>query len=101
MTERYDNATETLWIVSEIGEDDLIDNDEIQTWIDALKNHHAPDGRAIRHVNYVFTDHGAAEYNHYPLKFAKLGTFVGDLDDPQPFDESDSVSFETKDDIGM
>lgn len=101
MTERYDEHNETLWIWCTLGEDDLIAEDEIQGWIDALKRQHAPDGRPIRHVNYVFLDHGAAEYNHYPLKFAKLGTYVGSLDDPLPFDEADGVSFDTKDDIGM
>lgn len=101
MTERYDQSNETLWIASAIGEDELIPNEEIQQWIDALKVHHLPDGRPVRHVNYVFTDHGAAEYNHYPLKFARLGTYVGSLDDPDPFDEEDGVSFDTKDDIGM
>lgn len=101
MTERYDQANETIWIASHIGEDELVENDEIQGWIDALKVHHTPDGRPLRHVNYVFIDAGAAEYNHYPLKFAKIGTFIGDLDDPAPFDENDGISFDTKDDIGM
>lgn len=101
MTERYDQATETLWIHSTIGEDDLIEEEIIQTWIDAIKNHHTPDGRPVRHVNFVFEDYGAAEYNHYPLKFAKLGTFVGSLEEPVPFAEGDHVSFDTEDDFGM
>lgn len=100
MTERYDDATGTLWITSNLGEDDLIPNDEIQRWIDALKAQHTPDGRPLRHVNYVFTDAGAAEYNHYPLKFAKIGTYVGSLDDSEPYAE-DGVSFDTKEDFGM
>lgn len=101
MNERYDEKNSTLWITSDLGGDDLIPNDEIQGWITALAEGRTEDGRALRHVNYVFSDEEAAEYNHHALKFARIGTFVGDLDDSSPFDESDGVSFDTKEDFGI
>ena len=101
MNERYDDVAETLWVTCDLGEDDLIPNEEIQKWIDALKERYLPDGRPLRHVNYVFSDRGCAEYNHYPLKFAKIGTFLGTLQEPEPFDEMGSASFEAADDFGM
>jgi hypothetical protein len=101
MTERYDESTQTLWIHSNATGDDLIPNEEIQQWIDALGGGQTPDGRPLQHVNYVFADADAAEYNHQPLKFARVGTFVGDLEDNEPYDADDGVSFDTKADFGI
>lgn len=101
MSQRYDEENETLWIKSLATADDLVPNDEIQEWITALKRGQAPDGRSIRHVNYVFEESGAAEYNHQALRFARLGTFVGNLDDNEPYDSDDGVSFEPREDFGI
>ena len=101
MAQRYDEQKQTLWITSDLGGDDLVPNDEIQEWITALQEGRLEDGRAVRHINYIFSDREAAEYNHHALKFARLGTYVGDFAGPEPLDEDDGVSFDTKADFGM
>ena len=100
MNERYDEKSGTLWIACDLGPDDLVANDEIQGWIEALKKGRTDDGRALERVNYVFSDNGAAEYNHHALKFARVGTYTGSLTSPKPLDE-DEVDFATKDDFGI
>ena len=100
MNERYDEQTGTLWIASALGPDDLVPNDEIQGWIDALKAGRTPDGRELHHLNYVFANEEAADYNYHALKFARIGACVGTLDDPRPVGD-DAVDFDTKDDFGI
>ncbi len=100
MNERYDETNKTLWVACDLGPDDLVPEDDIQGWIEALKEGRAPDGREIQRINYVFDDRESAEYNHHALKFARIGTWVGSLDENEPFDE-DAVSFATEDDFGV
>lgn len=100
MNEQYDETSKTLWIACDLGPDDLVPEDEIQGWIDALKAGRTTDGRELARVNYVFSDRESAEYNHHALKFARVGTYVGNLDEKEPLDE-DEVSFATEDDFGI
>lgn len=100
MNERYDDQTGTLWLECNLGPDDLVPNDEIQTWIDALKAGRTADGRELNHVNYVFSDEEAANYNYHALKFARVGAYVGSLGKPRPVGD-DEVAFDTKDDFGI
>lgn len=101
MAQRYDEETETLWIQSLATGDDLVPNDEIRDWTEALERGRTPDGESIRHVNYVFQDRRAAEYNHQALRFARLGTYVGDLDDNEPYSDAEGVEFTTQEDFGI
>lgn len=100
MNERYDEKSGTLWVACDLGPDDLVANEEIQGWIDALKAGRTKDGRDLKRVHYVFSDREAAEYNHHALKFARVGTYTGSLQNPEPLDE-DEVDFATKDDFGI
>jgi hypothetical protein len=101
MASRYDKKTETLWVKSLATGDDLVPNDEIREWVNALKRGRTPEGQPVRRINYVFQDPRAAEYNHQALRFAKLGTYVGDLVENEPYESAEDVEFTTEEDFGI
>lgn len=97
---RYDDKSRTLWIFRAYDEPDtLVPNDEIKEWIKVLQNGESDGGEAIESINYVFADEETAEYNHHALGFARIGTFTGSLNDPQPY--GDETEFETRSDFGI
>ena len=98
---RYEETTQTMWIYKDYhGGDDLVSKDEIKRWSGALKSGQTDSGQPLQRVNYVFPDTASAEYNASALAFARLGTFVGDLEAPTKFG-GDTPSFDTKEDFGI
>lgn len=96
---KYDSKTQTAWVPSDLDADSLVPASESSEWSAALQNGALSDGRALKSVNYVFSDPGAAEYNSSALSFLKIGTFTGSVDSPKPF--GDGPSFSTKEDFGI
>lgn len=97
----YDGGSKTLWFLRHYDDPDtLVPNDEIRAHIETLKAGQDEAGRDIAAINYVFVDRATAEYNHQPLSFTQLGTFVGDRHSHEPFDE-DAPSFGTREDFGI
>ena len=67
----------------------------------ALRDGKTAAGQPLKRVAVVFSDPGAAEYNHHALGFARLDTLVGALDAPARFNPDDPADFSTKDDFGV
>ena len=97
--ERYDEATETMWVDRQ-GDTELVPREEMQTWIDALRDRKTADGKPLKAVHYIFAQREAAEYNQQALAFAKIATYVGTLDQCEPIG-GDSPSFQVAEDFGM
>jgi hypothetical protein len=97
--QRYDEKTQTIWIDRGDSEE-LIPRHELQSWVQAIKQGVTADGRALRFVNYVFSSEAAAEYNHQPLDFARVGTYVGGLESSVRF-HGEGSSFDTVEDFGI
>lgn len=100
MSEKYDKATGTLWVQSDADGDTLVESSQIQSYTKALQAGELPDGRSLASVNFVFPNSDGAVYNHQALAFSNMGTYIGSLDSPEPFDE-DSPAFDTRKDFGM
>jgi hypothetical protein len=98
---RYDAATATLFIGTDADADTLLSNEDIMKWSRSLRDGATPDGKPLKRVAVVFSDPGAAEYNHHALGFARLDTLVGPLDSPSRFNPDDPADFSTKDDFGV
>lgn len=99
MTQRYDAATKTLWISSDIDGDSLYPNQDLRTILGYLQAKQLPDGRSVGAINVVFKNRDAAEYNESALSFSRIGTFVGTLDSPTQLAEG--TSFSTHEDFGV
>ena len=97
--QRYDSATKSVWVLCDTDGDTLVPNDELRTWVAALKSGETSDGKDLSAVNYVFSDRESAEYNQQPLGFSNIGTYVGSLDNPVSL--GDAPSFDTKEDFGV
>jgi len=93
---QYDKKTEILWIQSQADGDTLVDE---TPWTALLKSG-LFEGQTLKGINIVFSDPEGAEYNQHPLAFSKIGTFVGSLDAPKPYD-GDPASFDAKEDFGV
>lgn len=100
---RYDKKNQTLWIYRKFDKPmTLIPKDELQAWSKELGAGESADGKPLKSINIVFGDEQSAEYNQQPLAYAKLGVFVGDLDNPARFSGSEEApSFETRSDFGI
>jgi len=99
--QRYDASTKTMWLWRKYGDKDtLVPNDELMSWSEQAREGRTSDGKALSAVNYVFADGQTAAYNSDALSFAKVGTYVGSLDDPKEFD-GDDPSFGVREDFGM
>lgn len=100
--QRYDAKTKVMWLYREYDDPDtLVPSDELKSWSKAARDGSAPDGSPLVGVCYVFGHEDTAEYNHAPLQFARVGTFVGSIDDPKPFDSDEELDFATKSDFGI
>jgi hypothetical protein len=100
-TTRYAAASATLYIGTDADADTLIPNEDIMAWSRALRDGKTAAGQPLKRVAVVFSDPGAAEYNHHALGFARLDTLVGALDAPARFNPDDPADFSTKDDFGV
>ena len=100
MSERYEPSSKTLWVASKADGDTLVSNDLIKTWTAALASGKLADGRAVSTINVVFQDPGGADYNSTALSFAKVGTFIGSVENPKKHAGEDPT-FDTKDDFGI
>jgi len=99
----YDQETKTAWVYQSYDDPQtLVPNEQLRTWIEALKRGETDDGRAVERVCYVFDQKGAAEYNHQALAYANIETWVGDRDDANRFEpEGGSPEFGTETDFGI
>lgn len=99
---RYDADQKLMWVYRSFPKPKtLVPEDELQKWIDALKAGETPEGDELELVRYVFPEEETAEYNHQALTYARIGTFLGDLDNPVPFEAGDEPNFETREDFGI
>lgn len=101
-TDKYDAKDKTMWLYRDYGSaDTLVPDAEMDGWSAAVRKGETPDGDPLKAANYVFTDRGAAEYNHQPLAFSKLGCYVGKESAKRPYSSGDDPSFESKEDFGL
>lgn len=100
---RYDKKHQTMWVYHDFDKPKtLVPADELKDWSNQRNKGETKDGRPLAQVNYVFAHEQSAEYNHQPLAFAKMGVYVGDLDDSEPYQSDDGEpSFETRKDFGI
>lgn len=100
---RYDEDDQTMWVFYDFDEPKtLVPNDELRTWIKALKKGETPDGEPLKSVCYVLADEASASYNHQALAYANIDVFTGSIDDPTPFEpEGETPDFDTRSDFGI
>jgi hypothetical protein len=101
--EEYDSSNKTMRVYRAFGSArTLVPNDELKTWIDALKQGKTRSGEDLKGVEYVFEDEETATYNAQPLAFAGIKTFLGDRKKRKPFEpDGGTPSFETREDFGI
>ena len=97
----YDASSKTMWVTSDADGDTLVPHEELERWVQIKKQRATPEGQPVEHVNYVFRHRDGAEYNHQALAFTGLGTFVGDRDRQERFDNDETPSFGTRADFGI
>ena len=98
---RYDEDTQTLWIMrADPDPDALVPPEEVASYSAQLRRGVLQDGRPVKRIAYIFVDEDCAEYNHHALAFARLSTYTGSLSAPKPFGQQ-PPSFDAKDDFGL
>ena len=77
----------------------LVPKDELQRWQRVLDDGKDDDGRPVEAVRYVFDDEASAKYNHQPLAFAGLESYVDTGGGDQPV--GDDPDFSVREDFGI
>jgi len=100
---RYDEDTETVWVAYDFREPEtLVPNEQLREWISVVQKGETEDGRSVAEVNYVFAEEASAAYNYQALAYGDIGTYVGTLEDCEPYEsDEDAPDFETKKDFGI
>ena len=77
----------------------LVPKDELKRWTDVVTEGEDDQGRPVDAVRYVFSDEETAEYNHQPLAFARLQTWVKVDGQEKPW--GDDPGFSVREDFGI
>lgn len=77
----------------------LVPKEELKRWTNVVDAGRDDEGRDVDAVRYVFDDEETAEYNHQPLGFAGLQTFVIRDGDEEPW--GDEPDFSVREDFGI
>lgn len=96
----YDGASQVVKIYRTMPDaKSLVPNEELRKWTKVAQDGKDEKGRAVKAVRYIFDDPDAARYNHQPLAFAGLQTFVVEGGKENPV--GDDPSFSTREDFGI
>ena len=77
----------------------LVPNGELQKWTDIVKAGEDDKGRTVKAVRYIFDDEETARYNHQPVAFAGLQTYVETKAGEEPY--GDDPNFSVREDFGI
>lgn len=77
----------------------LVPKDELKRWTDVVSAGKDDQGRPVKAVRYVFNDEETARYNHQPVAFAGLETFVESDGDEKSI--GDDPNFSVREDFGI
>lgn len=99
----YDASTKTVWVAYDFDDPQtLVPNEELRKWMSVVQEGETEDGRDVEAVNYVFTDEGAADYNHQALAYGDIGTYVGTIEDCDEYEPDEGTpDFGTETDFGI
>ncbi len=77
----------------------LVPKDELKRWTNVVDAGRDDQGRKVDAVRYVFDEEETAEYNHQPVAFAGLKTFV--IRDGKEVPWGEEPKFSVREDFGI
>lgn len=77
----------------------LVPKEELNRWRHVVERGEDDQGRSVEAVRYVFDDVETAKYNHQPITFAGLETYVESNGDEESV--GDDPKFSVREDFGI
>lgn len=77
----------------------LVPKKELGHWTEVIEDGEDDQGRTVDAVHYVFDNETTARYNHQPVTFAGLKTFVDAGEGEEPY--GDDPGFSVRKDFGI